>query len=41
MSYDGHCCIGVNSDIAAIADADELLDCLREGFDEVCALADT
>jgi len=40
MSYDGHCCIGINSDVAAIPDADELLDCLRAGFDEVCALAD-
>lgn len=40
MSYDGHCCMGINSDIAAIPDADELLECIREGFDEVCALAD-
>ncbi|MEI8238019.1 MAG: wax ester/triacylglycerol synthase domain-containing protein [Actinomycetota bacterium] len=40
MSYDGRCCIGINSDAAAIPDADELLECLRAGFDEVCALAD-
>jgi diacylglycerol O-acyltransferase len=39
MSYDGVCCIGVNADAAAIPDPDVLAECLREGFDEVCSLA--
>ncbi len=39
MSYDGQCCIGVNSDSAAVPDPDVLLDCLRAGFIEVCHLA--
>jgi len=39
MSYNGTCCIGVNSDAAAIPDPDTLLDCLRAGFAEVCAEA--
>lgn len=39
MSYNGTCCIGVNSDAAAIPDPDVLLDCLRAGFAEVCAAA--
>jgi hypothetical protein len=37
MSYDGNCCMGVNSDSAAIPDPDVLVDCLRAGFAEVCA----
>jgi diacylglycerol O-acyltransferase / wax synthase len=37
MSYDGTCCIGVNMDAAAIPDPDVLLDCLREGFEEITA----
>jgi WS/DGAT/MGAT family acyltransferase len=37
MSYDGTCCIGVNADAAAVPDPDELLRCLADGFDEVCA----
>ena len=36
MSYNGHCCIGVNSDAAAIPDPDVLAECLRAGFDEAC-----
>jgi WS/DGAT/MGAT family acyltransferase len=36
MSYNGTCCIGVNSDAAAIPDPDTLLECLRAGFAEVC-----
>lgn len=40
MSYDGTCCIGANMDAAAIPDPDVLAQCLRDGFDEVCALAD-
>jgi hypothetical protein len=39
MSYNGVCCIGVNSDSAAIPDPDTLLDCLKAGFAEVCAEA--
>ena len=39
MSYNGICCIGVNSDAAAIPDPDILLDCLKAGFAEVCAHA--
>lgn len=39
MSYDGVCCIGVNSDDAAIPDPDELLACLRSGFAQICATA--
>ncbi len=38
MSYDGTCYIGLNADAAAIPDPDVLASCLREGFDEVCAL---
>ena len=39
MSYNGVCCMGVNSDSAAVPDPDVLLDCLRHGFAEVCAIA--
>jgi hypothetical protein len=39
MSYDGACCIGVNIDTAAVPDADVLIECVREGFEEVLALA--
>jgi len=35
MSYCGTCMVGVNIDAGAIADPDVLMDCLREGFDEV------
>jgi diacylglycerol O-acyltransferase / wax synthase len=38
LSYAGTCNIGVNIDTSAIDDPDTLLDCLREGFDEVLAL---
>jgi hypothetical protein len=38
MSYDGMCCIGVNTDDAAIPDHDSFLVDLRDGFDEVLAL---
>jgi WS/DGAT/MGAT family acyltransferase len=37
MSYNGVCCIGINTDGAAIPDPDVFLDCLRQGFDEVLA----
>jgi diacylglycerol O-acyltransferase len=39
MSYDGACCVGVNIDIAAVPDPDVLIECVREGFEEVLALA--
>ncbi len=39
LSYDGICCIGVTIDPAAVPDPDELMQCLREGFEEVLELA--
>jgi WS/DGAT/MGAT family acyltransferase len=39
LSYQGDAAIGVNSDPAAVPDAEALLDCLGAGFDEVLALA--
>lgn len=39
VSYDGTCCIAVNFDPRAIADAPAFSTCLREGFAEVLALA--
>jgi WS/DGAT/MGAT family acyltransferase len=39
ISHDGLCCIGVNADHAAIPDTDRFAACLRDGFDEVLALA--
>ena len=41
VSYDGTCCIAVNFDPDAITDAAEFSTCLREGFDEVIAVATT
>ena len=38
MSYNGMCCMGVNSDAAAVPDPDILINCIGAGFDEVCAL---
>ena len=38
VSYRGTCHVGVNIDRAAVPDADVLLACLREGFDEVTQL---
>lgn len=38
ISYRGTCCLGVNSDPAAIPDGDEFHRCLTEGFDEVLRL---
>lgn len=35
LSYVDTCCIGVNCDSAAVPDADVLVQCLREGFQEV------
>ena len=39
MSYVDTCCIGINCDRAAVPDADVLVACVREGFEEVLALA--
>jgi WS/DGAT/MGAT family acyltransferase len=39
LTYDETCCIAVNFDPDAIADATGFSTCLREGFDEVLALA--
>lgn len=39
VSHAGTCCIGANVDPAAITDTDAFASCLREGFDEVLALA--
>jgi len=39
LSYVDTCCIGVSCDTAAVPDPDVLVDCLREGFEEVLALA--
>jgi WS/DGAT/MGAT family acyltransferase len=41
LSHAGSCCIGVNSDAAAIPDAETLMTCLREGYDDVLAGAPT
>ena len=40
MSYSAICHIGINTDAGAIPDPDVFVRCLREGFDEVLALAD-
>jgi WS/DGAT/MGAT family acyltransferase len=39
VSHAGTCCIGANVDRAAITDPEVFASCLREGFDEVLALA--
>jgi hypothetical protein len=39
LTYDGTCCIAVNFDPDAVADAEAFSTCLREGFAEVAALA--
>ena len=38
VSHDGTCCIGLNVDPAAVADADLFAECLVDGFDEVLAV---
>jgi WS/DGAT/MGAT family acyltransferase len=38
LSYNGACCVGINMDTAAVAAPTLLVDCLREGFEEVLAL---
>jgi diacylglycerol O-acyltransferase len=39
MSYDGICCVGINMDVEAVPDPDVLIECVREGFEEVLSLA--
>ncbi|HEY7596141.1 MAG TPA: wax ester/triacylglycerol synthase domain-containing protein [Actinophytocola sp.] len=39
MSYAGTCRIAINTDTAAVPDADVFVDCMRAGFDEVLAVA--
>jgi WS/DGAT/MGAT family acyltransferase len=39
MSYDGACHIGITLDSAAVPDAEDFVECLRAGFEEVAALA--
>jgi hypothetical protein len=39
LSYAGTCCIGLNTDPAAVTDPEAFVRCLREGVDEVRALA--
>jgi WS/DGAT/MGAT family acyltransferase len=41
VSYAGTCCVGVTVDTAAVPDHEALLECLRQGFDEVLALGRT
>jgi len=41
MSHNGRCCIGVNTDRAAVTEPELLIQCLREGLDEMLALAPT
>jgi diacylglycerol O-acyltransferase len=38
ISYGGTCYVGVNSDTGAVPDHDVMLDCLRDGVDEVLAI---
>jgi diacylglycerol O-acyltransferase len=38
LSYDGVCCVGISIDTAAVADPEALIECVREGFEEVLAL---
>jgi diacylglycerol O-acyltransferase / wax synthase len=39
LSYNGRCCVGVTLDTAAVEDSDLFVESLREGFEEVLALA--
>jgi diacylglycerol O-acyltransferase len=39
LSYDDTCCIGVSCDPGAVPDPELLMQCLRDGFDEVLDLA--
>ena len=39
LSYDGVCQVGLTIDTGAVPDPEALVECLRDGFDEVLALA--
>jgi diacylglycerol O-acyltransferase len=39
LSYAGTCCIGLNTDPAAVTDPEAFVHCLQEGVDEVLSLA--
>ena len=39
LSYNGTCCIGFTLDAAAVPDGDVLVECMRQGFEEVLELA--
>ncbi len=39
MSYCGTCFVGINIDTGAVPDPGVLMDCMRDGFDEVLAVA--
>lgn len=38
MSHDGTCCIGINTDRAAVTDPELMRECLAEGFAELCTM---
>lgn len=38
LSHGDQCCIGINSDTTAVPDVDELIACLRDGFDDVLSV---
>ena len=38
FSYDGEIAVGINMDPAAVTDPSLLAECMRKGFDEVCAV---
>ena len=38
MSYCGTCYVGLNIDTGAVPDPERLMDCMRQGFDEVLAV---
>jgi hypothetical protein len=39
MSHNGRCCIGVNTDRAAVTEPDLLIECFRNGIEEVLGLS--
>jgi len=41
LSYCDSCGIGVNTDVGAVPDPQVLMDCLREGFEEILDLGGT
>ncbi len=38
LSHGDQCCIGINIDTTAVSDTDVLVECLREGFDDVLSV---